>query len=119
MRAISDLLIDRNGVAIIATHSPVVLQEVPKSCAWKIRRNGSQLIDERPDIETFGENVGILTREVFGLKVTQSGFHKLLRESIDENTSFNAVVRHFNHELGGEAKAIARTLIITRDDEDA
>ena len=32
MRALSDLLIKKNAVAIIATHSPVVLQEVPKSC---------------------------------------------------------------------------------------
>ena len=27
------LLTDRNGVAIVATHSPVILQEVPKSCS--------------------------------------------------------------------------------------
>ena len=32
VRAMSDLLIDRNGVAIIATHSPVVLQETPRTC---------------------------------------------------------------------------------------
>jgi predicted ATP-dependent endonuclease of OLD family len=30
IRALSDLLYDRNGVAIIATHSPVVLQESSK-----------------------------------------------------------------------------------------
>jgi predicted ATPase len=37
IRALSDLLISRNALAIIATHSPVVLQEVPKSCLWNIR----------------------------------------------------------------------------------
>jgi ABC-type branched-subunit amino acid transport system ATPase component len=35
IRALSNLLIERNAVAIIATHSPVVVQEVPKSCCWK------------------------------------------------------------------------------------
>lgn len=30
VRALSELLVNRNGVAIIATHSPVVLQEVPR-----------------------------------------------------------------------------------------
>nr|WP_279487084.1 AAA family ATPase [Aeromonas veronii] len=39
IRALSELLYDRNGVSIIATHSPVVLQEIPKSCAWKMNRN--------------------------------------------------------------------------------
>ncbi len=71
IRALSDLLIQQNGVAIIATHSPVVLQEVPKSCVWKLRRSGSVSKAERPEYETFGENVGILTREVFGLEVTK------------------------------------------------
>ncbi|MBK7708764.1 MAG: ATP-binding protein [Acidobacteria bacterium] len=32
IRAISELMIAKNGVAIVATHSPVVLQEVPKNC---------------------------------------------------------------------------------------
>jgi predicted ATP-dependent endonuclease of OLD family len=32
IRALSELLIDRNGVAVVSTHSPVVLQEVPSSC---------------------------------------------------------------------------------------
>ena len=30
----------RNGVAIIATHSPVIVQEVPRRCVWKIRGHG-------------------------------------------------------------------------------
>src|SRR6185437_14471839 len=80
VRALSDLLINRNGVAIVATHSPVVLQEVPKSCAWNLRRSGAVSFVERPAVETFGENIGILTREVFGLEVTRSGFHKMLTE---------------------------------------
>ncbi len=41
IRAVSDLLINRNGVGIIATHSPVILQEVPRACVWKLRRNGA------------------------------------------------------------------------------
>ncbi len=39
IRVLSDLLIQKNGVAIIATHSPVVLQEVPQKCVWKLRRS--------------------------------------------------------------------------------
>ncbi|MDT9120903.1 AAA family ATPase, partial [Escherichia coli] len=39
LRTLCDLLDARNGVAIIPTHSPVVLQEVPKSCMWKVLRS--------------------------------------------------------------------------------
>lgn len=114
VRALSDLLMNRNGVAIIATHSPVVLQEVSASCAWKIRRSGRSVEAERADVETFGENVGLLTREVFGLEVTHAGFHNLLREAISEDDGFAAVLQKFGGELGGEARAIVRALIANR-----
>ena len=116
VRALSDLLVDRNGVAIIATHSPVVLQEVPRKCAWKIRRVGRRMVAERPEIETFGENVGVLTREVFGFEVTESGFHRLLRDSI-AGRSMEQAVQRFGGELGAEARAILRGLVATRDQE--
>lgn len=118
VRALSELLVHRNGVAIIATHSPVILQEVPKSCVWKLRRNGSEAIAERPEIETFGENVGTLTREVFGLEVTQSGFHKLLQDAVNQNKSFKQTMQMFDNEIGSEARAILRALIVERDSEE-
>jgi predicted ATPase len=114
IRALSDLLINRNGVAIIATHSPVVLQEVPKSCVWKVRRTGQVVVAERPETETFGENVGVLTRDVFGLEVTQSGFHRLISDAVAEQHRYDDVVGYFDGQLGGEALAIARALVAER-----
>jgi predicted ATPase len=114
VRALSNLLINRNGVGIIATHSPVVLQEVPRSCVWKVRRTNDRAEADRPDIETFGENVGILTREIFGLEVTDSGFHKMLRDSVTEGGAYDDVVGRFDGQLGGEAKAIIQALIAAR-----
>jgi ABC-type molybdenum transport system ATPase subunit/photorepair protein PhrA len=111
-RALSDLLIYRNGVGIIATHSPVVLQEVPKSCVWIMRRSNTEVVMERPERETFGENIGSLTREVFGLEVTQSGFHKMLSDAVDSEEDYDAVLEYFNQELGMEARAILRALIV-------
>lgn len=118
VRSLSDLLINRNGVAIIATHSPVVLQEVPRSCAWKIRRSGREVVAERPEIETFGENLGILTREVFGLEVTHSGFHRILQDIVDANVSFELAVNKLEGQLGAEAKAILRSMIASRSEDD-
>ncbi|BCJ51863.1 hypothetical protein Asp14428_33380 [Actinoplanes sp. NBRC 14428] len=115
VRALSDLLINRNGVAIIATHSPVVLQEVPKSCVWVLRRSGRTLKAERPSIETFGENVGILTRAVFGLEVTRSGFHRQLEEAVESSPDYDAVVAQFNGRLGAEARAIIQGLLASRE----
>lgn len=114
-RALSDLLHDRNGVAIVATHSPVVLQEVPRSCVWKLTRIRAQGRSDRPERETFGENVGVLTREIFGLEVSKSGFHEMLQEAVDQGGSFNEILKTYGGQLGTEAKAILLTLIAARD----
>lgn len=111
VRSVSELLIDRNGVAIIATHSPVVLQEIPRSCAWKIGRIGLASFWARPDIETFGENVGVLTREVFGLEVSKSGFNALLAEEAASARTYEDALAKFGGQLGFEGRAILRSLM--------
>lgn len=118
IRALSNLLDSRNGVAIVATHSPVVLQEVPKDCVWQLSRAGRSVKLERPRIETFGENVGILTNEVFGLEVTNSGFHAVLSNLIDKanlepdvDTLYNKLLDSLHYKLGAEGRSILRGLI--------
>ncbi len=105
VRCVSQLLARRNGLAIIATHSPVVLQEVPSSCVQILNRVGSSFSVEKPTIETFGENVGVLTSAVFGLEVLSSGFYNLLRNALVELENSDAVLQEFDHALGSEALA--------------
>lgn len=115
IRALSDLLLDRNGVAIIATHSPVVLQEIPKSCVWKINRIGKETKALRPSVETFGENVGVLTREVFGLEVAKSGFYSVLESDVREGGSYQEILNKYSGQLGLEARSQLMTLVHNRD----
>ena len=115
IRTLSELLLDRNGVALIATHSPVVLQEVPKSCVWVICRKGKHVSVEHPEIDTFGENVGTLTREAFGLEVEQSGFHEMLREAVKECDNYDAALWKFRDEIGFEARAIIQALLAVKN----
>lgn len=116
IRCLSELLNSRNAVAIIATHSPIVLQEVPKKAAWILRRSGKEVAVSHPRCETFGENIGQLTNEVFGLEITNSGCNKILSEKVNSsNNSYEEILSEFNGELGEEAKAILRSLIAIRD----
>lgn len=115
VRSLADLLHDRNGVAIIATHSPVVLQEIPRSCVWKIYRVRGNVTTSRPSIETFGENVGVLTSEVFSLEVERSGFHNLLAKSVETGKTYEEIVFDYKNQLGFEGRAILKALIANRD----
>lgn len=117
MRALSELIKHRNAVAIIATHSPVILQEVPNSCVTIIDRSSTQLQLTRPEIETFAENIGTLTREVFKLEVTQSGYHKVISDFLEHHTYQN-LIEDFSDQIGSEGKAIARIISISKDRQD-
>lgn len=115
IRALSKLLIFRNGVGIIATHSPVIVQEVPKKCVWLLRRANNKLVADRPKIETFGENLGVLTSEIFGFEITNSGFHKMLNDIATKENSYDDVLDEFNNELGEEGKSILRSLMYEKE----
>lgn len=114
IRTLSELLTAQNGVAIVATHSPVVLQETPKNCAWILDRSGNSARARRPVPETFGENVGRLTHEVFGLEVTETGFYEMLRQSAEELADFKEVEARFGGHLGTEARSILHALLAPR-----
>ena len=118
IRALSELLILRNGVAIIATHSPVILQEVPKSCVSILSRSGISARAERPEKETFGENIGILTHAIFGLEVTNSGFYNLIKKSVSKNNDYNSVKLDFDNKLGMEARAIAKSIMYIKNNKE-
>lgn len=131
IRTMSNLLINRNGVAIVATHSPVVLQEVPSSCVWTLHKYGQYLKAERPLLQTFGATIGALTNEVFGLEVTNSGFHRLLYDAVNQackeergrrhaawrRRSYKKISAAFGKQLGEEAAMMLWTLLSLRMEE--
>lgn len=114
-RAVSELLVKRNGVAVIATHSPIILQEVPKSCVWIINRILTSSKAERPTIETFGESIGILSREVFQLELSQSGYHRILGKVRREATTYEEAIELLGHQLGAEGKAVLRAMYLSNE----
>lgn len=92
-----------------------MLQEVPKSCVWLLRRSGEVAVAERPKCETFGENIGVLTREVFGLEVVQTGFHRLLAAAVAKGGTFESVVDLYGGAIGAEARAILQALVAAKN----
>jgi predicted ATPase len=114
VRALSDLLTKRNGVAILATHSPVVAQEVPSCCVSLMFRPGGEVQIERPELETFAENLGALTREIFRVQVTESGHHRLIATAVSESEDIDGVLAKFGNKVGAEGRALARAMLRER-----
>lgn len=108
IRWLSKILVSRNAFAIIATHSPIILQEIPKSCVWIIERNGDIRKIRKPSSETFGANLSSLTYEVFRYEIDKSGFNCLLKDVAEKANSYEDALAKFNGCLGEEAKSRLR-----------
>ena len=107
IKTIEALLIQKNAIGIVATHSPVVLQEVDSECAWILNRANHAISFTRPDIQTYGENLNTLLREVFKLEVNSSGFEQTIHDVVQKCDTIEDVRKKFNNRLSANAERIA------------
>ncbi|MBS7419298.1 ATP-dependent nuclease [Pseudomonas syringae] len=89
---LSNILKDYDSYAIVATHSPVVIQEVPAKRVLVFQRDENTTTAQTLEMESFGESVTELTKQVFETidveSVYRGALKKLARiESIEEALS--------------------------------
>jgi ABC-type lipoprotein export system ATPase subunit len=103
MHAVRVVLEQKNAFAIVATHSPVVLQETLAKHVRIVERIESDFNVTQPSLETFGENVGILTYDTFRLTGESTDFHNSLDELIKAYSSVEEINTFFTPALSGQA----------------
>jgi ABC-type lipoprotein export system ATPase subunit len=105
MHSVRVVLTQVNAFCIVATHSPVLLQETLARHVRIVRRVGETLEIKPPSLETFGENLGILTYDAFGLTAASTDFHEALDLLVAGCASPEVVDRLFTPGLSGQARA--------------
>lgn len=116
IRTLSYLLLRKNAVALIATHSPIILQEVPRNCVTKVIRTVKDMRFESVALETFASNIDSLTREVFGLEVIKTGFYKLIESKLEDN--FAKTLDKFDGNIGPLGQIMIQSLLNQMRGED-
>jgi ATPase subunit of ABC transporter with duplicated ATPase domains len=106
LRSIQSLLDAFDSFAIVATHSPVVLQEVPARDVQVIERFGSVVRATEPQIETFGAGLGELTHEVFDLDTSVADYRAVIRQ-LAPTMSIEQLELLFPLGLSSQARALA------------
>lgn len=106
MHAIRKILNSQRAFGIVATHSPVVIQETLGRNVLIIRREGKLADAVGVPSETFGENVGSLTNNVFGMNSEVTDFHRVLDMLVDQLGDLDRIERLFEpHGLSNQARA--------------
>ena len=101
---LSDILKEFNSYAVVATHSPVVIQEVPASRVMVFQRVDNVTVAEPLLLESFGESVTELTRHVFETDEVKSVYRRTLRD-LAEDESAEEVMARFPRGLSLSAQA--------------
>jgi predicted ATPase len=109
MQTLQALVDQFDSYAIIATHSPVVIQEVPRKRVIRFEREGDVTVAYPLDQESFGENIAELTRQVFET-VEIPNFYKQTLKRLAKNLTFDEVLALFDNQLSLHATAYLASL---------
>ena len=72
----------------------------------------------RPDIETFAQDIGSLTFEVFGLETKESGFYTLINQIANEGLDFEESLGRFDNKMGSLGYKLLLSRVLGRESGD-
>ena len=105
MHALRLILDNNDAFAVVATHSPVVVQETLGRNVSVVRRSDAETVIKLPRIETYGESIGEITDEVFGLNSDATDFHKTLLGLVRGGMTLESIEALFERGLSLQARA--------------
>lgn len=114
VRLLYDMLVERDAYAVIATHSPIVLQEIPgrSICLLRICEGRLPLVKPYPR-ESFGESLDEIIQEAFGVHEDDRSYATILRRLVQDGRSRAEIERLFDG-LGYGARLLLRDLVESR-----
>ncbi len=109
LQLLRKLLNEFDSYAIIATHSPIVVQEVPSRSVRVFARQGSIPIQEALPIESLGANLTEIVDHVFMMNDDDKNYRNILEELI-RNKTLEEVNALFDGRLTLNARAYLASL---------
>lgn len=93
---------DYDCYAILATHSALVIQDIPRKRVMKLKRVGNLTSAAQLGRETFGEDLALLNEEVFETLNVEYNYKKVLKRLLNTKT-VDEIVNLFDGRLGFHA----------------
>ncbi|MGK7391816.1 MAG: AAA family ATPase [Candidatus Cyclobacteriaceae bacterium M2_1C_046] len=87
------LLSKFESFAIIATHSPIVVQEIPAQNVYIIERINETAYLRQPEKESFGENLTTITEDIFGKREIPAHYLDRIKNIISEGKTYEEILK--------------------------
>lgn len=104
IRTIDFILKQYKSYCILATHSPVVVQEIQSKYIRIFDRIENNSVIYKPVIECFGENLSEISNSIFKVDEEKELYKTQLDELVNQNKSFNEINDLFEHGLSLNAR---------------
>ncbi|MED0998361.1 AAA family ATPase [Bacillus mobilis] len=98
MRMFYEILNEFESYAVISTHSPLILQEIPSRYIKVFNRFNNTPSIETPFIECFGENISNITNDVFEVREYESNYKTYLRR-LSKSLDKEEIIELFDGDL--------------------
>jgi ABC-type lipoprotein export system ATPase subunit len=92
MNTIFKLVHEFESYCIVTTHSPLVIQELFSKNVYVIERHENVPSIRKIGVESFGENLSVLTEEVFGNKEIERQYKKIIDNLVNLQKSYSEIV---------------------------
>lgn len=110
LRTINDILIEYKSYAILATHSPIILQEIPSRFIRVIDRVENTPVIYQPTIECYGENLSEISNSIFGTDVEKELYKKQFEDLVDNGKTYKEIDSLFENKLSLNARIFIKTI---------
>ncbi|MDO3424039.1 AAA family ATPase [Chryseobacterium sp. APV1] len=92
VNTIYDLVTEFQSYCIVATHSPLIIRDLLSKNVLVIEKEAEFFSVRKLGIETFGENLTVLTDEVFGNREIPKQYKEILRNMVKDGYAYDEVV---------------------------
>jgi ABC-type multidrug transport system ATPase subunit len=114
MNTIYDLVNTFQSYCIIATHSPLVIRELLSRNVYVIEKEGSVPSVRKLSYETFGENLTVLTDDIFGNREVPKQYKKILNDLVRAGNDYDSIldiIESDNVPLSLNARLYLKTIV--------
>lgn len=103
-----------SSYAVIATHSPLIAQQVPSERIRILRRAEGEVHVNTPTIECFGENLSEISNVLFETREFERDYTSVLDELLKQNSNNPELVEAlFSRGLGANARIYLRSAALS------
>ena len=114
IKALKYILDNFSSFCVLATHSPVIVQEIPSRFIRIIERQDDIPLIRQPAIECFGENLTNINNNIFQVD-KETELYKITLEELLTTKNIEEIEAIFNHQLSLNARVFLQTIIKQRN----